>query len=91
MKFSNYDLPKCTEIVLTSAKSVDPDEMPHYAAFHLGLHCLQVSRIQRLSRWHAQILFVVGGQFENEVVNLRLTRIIVGKLHFERKSCKYDS
>ena len=22
------------------AKSADPDEMPHYAAFHLGLHCL---------------------------------------------------
>ena len=22
------------------ANSVDPDEMPHYAAFHLGLHCL---------------------------------------------------
>ena len=21
--------------------SVDPDEMQHYAAFHLGLHCLQ--------------------------------------------------
>ena len=21
--------------------SADPDEMPHYAAFHLGLHCLQ--------------------------------------------------
>ena len=20
--------------------STDPDEMPHYAAFHLGLHCL---------------------------------------------------
>ena len=20
--------------------SVDPDEMPHYAAFHLGLHCM---------------------------------------------------
>ena len=28
-------------IVLTSAKSVDPDEMPHSVAFHLGLHCLQ--------------------------------------------------
>ena len=26
--------------VLTSAKSADPDEMQHYAAFHLGLHCL---------------------------------------------------
>ena len=21
--------------------SVDPDEMQHYAIFHLGLHCLQ--------------------------------------------------
>ena len=29
------------KIVLTSAKSVDPDEMPHIAAFHLGLHFLQ--------------------------------------------------
>ena len=28
------------EIVLILANSVDPDEMPHYAAFHLGLHCL---------------------------------------------------
>ena len=23
------------------ANSADPDEMPHNAAFHLGLHCLQ--------------------------------------------------
>ena len=22
------------------ANSADPNEMPHYAAFHLGLHCL---------------------------------------------------
>ena len=26
--------------VLKLANSVDPDEMPHYAAFHLGLHCV---------------------------------------------------
>ena len=26
---------------MTSAKSVDPDEIQLYAAFHLGLHCLQ--------------------------------------------------
>ena len=26
------------KFVLTN--SVGPDEMPHYAAFHLGLHCL---------------------------------------------------
>ena len=25
----------------TFTNSVDPDEMHHYAAFHLGLHCLQ--------------------------------------------------
>ena len=24
----------------TLANSKDPDEMPHYAAFHQGLHCL---------------------------------------------------
>ena len=28
------------EVVLILANSVDPDEMQHYAAFHLGLHCL---------------------------------------------------
>ena len=28
-------------IVLILASSADPDEItPHYAAFHLGLHCL---------------------------------------------------
>ena len=27
-------------VVLTLANSTDPDEMQHYAAFHLGLHCL---------------------------------------------------
>ena len=27
-------------IVFGLANSVDPDEMMHYAAFHLGLHCL---------------------------------------------------
>ena len=29
------------KIVFVLANSVDPDEMPHYAAFHLGLHCLK--------------------------------------------------
>ena len=24
----------------TLANNEDPDEMPHFAAFHLGLHCL---------------------------------------------------
>ena len=33
----------------TSANSEDPDEMPHGEAFHLGLHCLQVSRMKRVN------------------------------------------
>ena len=28
------------KIVFVLANSVDPDEMPHSKAFHLGLHCL---------------------------------------------------
>ena len=29
------------DLFFTFINSVDPDEMPHYAAFHLGLHCLK--------------------------------------------------
>ena len=28
------------KIAFVLANSVDPDEMSHYTAFHLGLHCL---------------------------------------------------
>ena len=28
------------KVVLILANSADPDEMQHYTAFHLGLHCL---------------------------------------------------
>ena len=31
------------------SNSVDPDEMPHDAAFHLGLHCLQKYLFRRFS------------------------------------------
>ena len=31
----------CLKIFFTFTNSVGPDEMQHYAAFHLGLHCLQ--------------------------------------------------
>ena len=30
----------CLKIFFTFTNSVDPDEMQHYAAFHLGIHCL---------------------------------------------------
>ena len=28
------------DLFFTLTNSVDPDEMPHYATFHLGVHCL---------------------------------------------------
>ena len=36
----NYDVFLSINVVLILANSYNPDEMPHYAAFHLGLHCL---------------------------------------------------
>ena len=42
-------------IIFVFTNSVDPDEMPHYAAFHLGLHCLSkyvlgVTCIERVNK-----------------------------------------
>ena len=39
-KFLYYDVFISLKVVLMLANSADPDEMQHYAAFHLGLHCL---------------------------------------------------
>ena len=36
--FQNYHISLNIDFVLTT--SADPDEMPHDAAFHQGLHCL---------------------------------------------------
>ena len=37
----DYDVFLTLKVVLIIANSADPDEMQqHYAAFHLGLHCL---------------------------------------------------
>ena len=41
------------KIVFSLANSADPDEMPPYVAFHLGLHCLPkhlllVSKMKRV-------------------------------------------
>ena len=40
LSFPKYDIVLSLRIVFTLTNSVDPDEMLHYAAFHLGLHCL---------------------------------------------------
>ena len=54
MKTIRMGLPITYFSVPEVANSVGPDEMPHFAAFHLGLHCLPkystplgVSSVQR--------------------------------------------
>ena len=39
--FQKYIVLYCLKIFFTFANSVEPVEMQHYAAFQLGLHCLQ--------------------------------------------------
>ena len=39
------------------ANRADPDEMPHQAAFHLGLHCLQ--RVSSLKRIKCGIYLII--------------------------------
>ena len=53
------------KIVSIQANSADPDEMLPYAAFHLGLHCLQstcllVSRMKRKLFLQTRAQLVVG-------------------------------
>ena len=40
LNFSNKIIFISLRILIVLANSVDPDEMPHHAEFHLGLHCL---------------------------------------------------
>ena len=42
VEFLNYDAFLSLKVVLILANSADPDEMQHYAAFHLGPHCLPI-------------------------------------------------
>ena len=39
-KFLNYDVFLSQKVILILANSTDPEEMQHYAVFHLGLCCL---------------------------------------------------
>ena len=56
--FQSYILLHSLMIDFVLEKSADPDEMPPYAAFHLGLHCLPYVRspqrvlLRALSNYH---------------------------------------
>ena len=40
VEFLNFQVFLSLKVVLVLASSADSDEMQHYAAFHLGSHCL---------------------------------------------------
>ena len=49
-----FSVPECCFNLYKLTNSEDPDEMQHYAAFHLGFHCLSKypfrgSSIQRVN------------------------------------------
>ena len=62
-------------------KSVEPNNMPHIAAIHLGLHCLQV---YNLYKFRQNMLFIMSktkttqqGFFSRALLRNQLIRIIV--------------
>ena len=75
----------CLKIFFTFTTSVDTDEMQHYAAFHLGLQCLQkysfrVSRIQRVEDIHVRVKSesIASHKLEKNVnKNVKLLRVDV--------------
>ena len=62
--FLNYDVFLSLKIVLILANSANSDEMQHFAAFHLGLHCwpkylLGVTSTQRGNALKKQCLIII--------------------------------
>ena len=58
------------------ANSAYPDEMPHNAAFHLGLHCfrstcLPVSRMNRVKKGVKKVYFKNSNQPVHEISVLK--------------------
>ena len=51
----------CLEDFFIFSNSADIDEMPHYAAFNLGLHCLQkyIVPICRYQQWKVLLLSLI--------------------------------
>ena len=64
--FLTYDVLLSQKNVLILTNSADPDEMQHYAAFHLGLHCLPkypFMRFQFTKGFRKKIVPGVGRKF----------------------------
>ena len=80
LQFSNNIVFLSLKVDFVLANSVDHDKMPHYAAFHLGLHCwpkthLGVSGPQRVE--HILILLLMCFQATTEGPCLELPEILL--------------
>ena len=53
----------------TFTNSVDPDEMQHYAAFHLGIHCLQKYYVCSFPKYKGLINYPPGHEILVFTVN----------------------
>ena len=62
-QFLKYIVFLSLKIDLILANSADHDEMPHHAAFHLGIRCLQNYPFTGLRAERADLLALVCGVF----------------------------
>ena len=80
--FQNKSCISFPEIDLVLANSADPDEMPPYAAFHLGLHCLHSTRLEvsRPQRFKMNTAFELQMPIEPAASHILIidTRIRIG-------------
>ena len=59
------------EIHVCSAKSVDPDQMPHSVASDLGLHCLQMSILwDARHKWVKKAVFVSETFLSQKIISI---------------------
>ena len=63
----------------TLANSEDPDEMPHYAAFHQGLHCLL--RQKQSSEKYINLFEIISGFIGYTKGHLEVYFVKPGRLH----------
>ena len=59
------------EIVTVIANSIDPDEMLHYAVFHLGLHYLPKNAFRSHFKFLGRVYKEDGDSNEHSESNLR--------------------
>ena len=79
----SYNLKKyciLSEDFCTFTNSIDIEEMLHYAAFHLGIHCLQkyLLEVFRISFLVYLNLLISSIQFDPQSLGMSITVVVTG-------------